>query len=254
MTQSVALLVPTSMNEAVRLAEIMAQGKLVPKHLQKSPGDCLMVIEQAMRWRMSPFAVAQCTSVIQDKLMFEGKLVAAALHTSGALKTRLSYEYRGEGDGRVVTVWATLSGEDVPRSLDVALKDARTSNKIWTAQPDQQLAYHGSRVWGRRFCPEVMLGVYSQEEFDAQTAKPDTFQGVTVESTVSEPPKRTARVFMDDTEARLMACHDAEAVDEIIAEPDTQRAMDAFVNGNKERLDAIIKAALDRTAQTGEVA
>jgi hypothetical protein len=254
MTQAVALLVPTSMNEAIRLAEIMAQGKMMPEHLQKSSGDCLMVVEQAMRWKMSPFAVAQATSSIKGKLMFSGALVAAALHTSGALSTRLSYEYSGDGSGRVVVISATLAGEDAPRSLDVALKDARTTNAMWDKQPDQQLAYHGARVWARRFCPEVMLGVYSQEEFDAPPPKVDTFQGVTVESTIIEPPKRTARVFMDDTEARLMACHDAEAVDEIIAEPDTQRAMDAFVNGNKERLDAIIKAALDRTAQTGEVA
>jgi hypothetical protein len=40
-----------------------------------------MVIEAAMRWGMSPFAVAQETSVIQGKLMFSGKLVAAAIQT-----------------------------------------------------------------------------------------------------------------------------------------------------------------------------
>ena len=76
-------LTPTSMESAIKLAEMMARGKLVPSHLHNSPGDCLMVIEASMRWQMSPFAVAQCTSVIQGKLMFEGKLVAAALNASG---------------------------------------------------------------------------------------------------------------------------------------------------------------------------
>ena len=42
---------------------------------------CLVVIEQAMRWGMSPFAVAQCTSSIGGKLMYEGKLVAAAVES-----------------------------------------------------------------------------------------------------------------------------------------------------------------------------
>lgn len=55
-------LVPQNMDEAIRLARAMAEAKMVPKHLQGDVGSCLMVVEQAMRWGMSPFAVAQCTS------------------------------------------------------------------------------------------------------------------------------------------------------------------------------------------------
>ena len=62
------------MAEAMRLAEMMATAKLVPVALQKSPADCLMVIQQAIRWDMDPFAVAQECSVIQGKLMHSGKL------------------------------------------------------------------------------------------------------------------------------------------------------------------------------------
>ena len=69
-------LVPRDMDSAIRLAQAMASAKLVPRHLQGDTGTCLMIVEQAMRWRMSPFAVAQCTSAIGGKLMFEGKLVA----------------------------------------------------------------------------------------------------------------------------------------------------------------------------------
>ena len=178
-------LVPQSMDQAVKLAEMMSRAKMVPGHLQGHPGDCLMVIEQAGRWGMSPFAVAQCTSVIQGKLMYEGKLVAAALHTSGALKTRLEYTYAGEGADRVVTVSAVLSGEDKPRTVPVRLADAKTTNKVWTTQPDQQLAYAGARVWARRYCPEVMLGVYAPEEMEGKT-----FEGV-AEVVRNPPPART---------------------------------------------------------------
>ena len=132
-------LVPQSMDQAMRLAEMMAVGKLVPSHLQRSPGDCLMVIEQAMRWGMSPFAVAQSTSVIQGKLMFEGKLVAAALHASGALATRLAYDYAGEGAARLVRVSAVLASETEPRAIEVKLADAKTTNGMWTSNPISSL-------------------------------------------------------------------------------------------------------------------
>ena len=77
-----------------------------------------MVVEMAMRFGMSPFAVAQCTSVIQGKMMLEGKLVAAALHASGALKTRLDYVYAGEGDARAVTVSARPDQDNTARHDD----------------------------------------------------------------------------------------------------------------------------------------
>lgn len=166
---AVAALVPSSMSEAMRLADMMASARLVPQGLQKSPADCLMVIQQAIRWQMDPFAVAQECSVIQGKLMHSGKLVAAVVNARGNLTQRLSFEYKGAGDERTITVSGQLQGEPAPRVVDVALKNAKTQNKVWQTQPDQQLMYHGVRVWARRHTPELMLGVYSPEEFDEPT-------------------------------------------------------------------------------------
>jgi hypothetical protein len=173
----------------MRLAEVMSTGKLLPAHLQGKPGDCLMVIEQAIRWGMSPFAVAQATSVIQGKLMFEGKLVAAAIHASGVLAGRLSFDFTGQGDNRKVTVKGTLRGEGAPREVEVILKDAQTNNQLWAKQPDQQLVYHGTRVWARRHAPEVMLGVYSPDEMDEapQHVGPDKAKDVTPVAPIADP-------------------------------------------------------------------
>lgn len=158
-------LLPRSFDQAVKLAEVMSKGKLVPVHLQNSTADCLMVIEQSMRWRMSPFAVGQCTSSIHGKLMFEGKLVAAAIYNSGILDGRFSYEFTGTGETRAVKVSAKIRGGKV-ESVDVALKDAKTTNEHWKKQPDQQLVYASTRIWARRHAPEVMLGVYVPEELE----------------------------------------------------------------------------------------
>lgn len=168
----VSALMPVNMEQAMRLAELMSAGKLVPEHLQKSPADCLMVIEQAARWRMSPFAVAQATSSVRGKLMFEGKLVAAAIHTSGILVGRLQYQFRDAGPKRTVTVSGQIRGEAEPKTVDVMLEAVATENGCWKKQPDQQLCYSGARVWARRHAPEVMLGVYSPEEDFEEDAPP----------------------------------------------------------------------------------
>ena len=158
-------LLPQNQRDAMELASMMCKAGFFPKELQ-SPGACLFVVEQAMRWNMSPYAVATEISFPQGKPMFSGKLVAAAIQSSGAISGRLHYAYAGDGDGRTVTVSGTLRGETEAVSVDVRLKDARTNNQHWAKSPDQMLAYHGARVWARRYCPEVMLGVYAPEEMD----------------------------------------------------------------------------------------
>ena len=177
-------LVPTNMNDAIRLAEVMATAKLVPIGLQKSPADCLMVVQQAIRWSMDPFAVAQECSVIQGKLMHSGKLVAAVVNTRGNLIRRLSFEYTGaeRSPERTIIVSGQLQGEAEPRTVKVTLKSAKTTAKVWDTQPDQQLMYHGARVWARRHTPELMLGVYSPEEFDdvKADAERDIANGISI--------------------------------------------------------------------------
>lgn len=248
-------LVPTTFEGAVRFAEMMARAKMVPSHLQGSPGDCLLIVEQAGRWGMSPFAVAQCTSVIQGRLMFEGKLVAAALHTSGALATRLDYQYSGEGASRAIRVLATLTGETAPRFVDVRLADAKTNNGMWTKQPDQQLAYHGARVWARRYAPEVMLGVYAPEEMEpVVVAAP--YVGVTIDAVeppaaLSDNPRRTLGGFIAELEVSLRAAPDYASVLALVEHPDTRRALDAAKNGQSQRLADMIDAATARFAPAG---
>jgi hypothetical protein len=163
---SMALL-PQNLTEAMKLAELMSKAKLLPVAVQNH-ADAFMIVNQALRWGMDPFAVAQEVAVIQGKMMYSGKIVAAALHTSGVLDGRLSYEYAGENGGMSVTATGLLRGEKEPRSVTVALKDAKTANQHWAKSPQQMLGYHAARVWARRHAPEVMLGVYAPEEFDPE--------------------------------------------------------------------------------------
>jgi hypothetical protein len=264
---SANVLMPTNMESAIRLAEMMSLGKIgIPEHLRKNPGDCLLIVEQAMRWGMSPFAVAACTSVINGKLNFEGKIVAAALNGSGIMAARLEYEYSGAGPDLKVTVRGTIKGETKPREITLWLKEAKTTNGMWVKQPEQQLCYAGTRVWARRHAPEVMLGVYSPEEFDAQTAR-DTFRGTTIEHAhepaaeqtrpqvepkpMAPKPKQTPDEYIDALALELAACEGGDEVDAILARSSVQAAQDRARGAHKDRLNHIIMEAIARTNGDG---
>lgn len=261
-------LIPTNMDQAMRLAEMMSRGRLMPEHL-RNPADALMVVELAMRLGMSPFAVAQATSVIQGKLMLEGKLVGAALNASGILSSRLDYRHTGEGASRAVTVSGVLKGETTAREVTVTLQEAKTSNGMWTKQPDQQLVYAATRVWARRHAPEVMLGVYAPEEFDHDMparepphtgptidAQPETDrERVNREVPMDKPPTTTTvklpdwKTFLASLEIAMRDCRSMVEVDRVIARPDTQHAMASYKGPAKARLDGIIAHGIGRFAQ-----
>lgn len=188
-------LIPANVAEAMDLARMMADCGMLPEQFRGKPGNALMVVEQAMRWGLSPFSVAMEVSFIQGKPMYSGKVMAGALNAApGVMQGRLHYDYSGSGDDRSVRVVGMLRGEAEPREVTVRLRDARTQNKVWNTQPDQQLAYHGARVWGRRHAPEVMLGAWAPEEFDGPAERPEPRE---VQSTVMRPtpPAQT----MDET-------------------------------------------------------
>lgn len=252
-------LMPTDMRSAMDLATMMARAKLVPSHLQDKPGDCLLVIEQAMRWGMSPFAVAQSTSVISGKLMFEGKLVSAAIQSSGILSKRLNYDFDGEGTARAITVSGTIQGEDKSRTIRVTLAEAKTSNGMWTKQPDQQLVYFATRAWARRHAPEVMLGVYSPEEMEV-APRQDSFTGTTIdadaarpttgqiindaipERVMDPPPKqRTVRDYVRD---KLVGCTTEDEVHAIAEIPRVKKAFDEAEDAVKEELGDMMADAI----------
>lgn len=177
------------------LANIMAKGvSTVPQHL-RNPADCVAVIMQAMQWNMNPYAVAQKTHLVNGILGYEGQLVNAVINSLAPTKDRPHYEWFGpwekvigkfeikrgdKGEYRVpgwkladeegigMRVWATLKGEDQPRVLELLLAQARTRNSpLWADDPRQQLAYLAVKRWARLYCPDVILGVYTPEEFDA---------------------------------------------------------------------------------------
>jgi hypothetical protein len=153
------------------IAGALSQGSLIPDTLKGKTADetkanCLRVVEQAARWGLSPFAVMDSASVVHGRLMWEGKLIAAAIKAT--LNVRLRYTYDGSGEARKVTVSGVIDG--IEETIEGTVADWKTTGKgsPWDnlANRDQMLAYRGARQWARRHAPEVILGVYAPDEFE----------------------------------------------------------------------------------------
>lgn len=162
-----AIFSPEGMDRLVRFATLMADSKAtVPQHLAGKPADCLAVTMQAAQWGMNPFAVAQKTHVVNGTLGYEAQLVNAVVQSSGAIKGRFHYEYRGEGASLECRVGAVIRGEhEITWNEWLCISSITTKNSpLWKTNPKQQFGYLQVKNWARAHTPGAILGVYTPDE------------------------------------------------------------------------------------------
>ncbi len=186
-----------SMMEVMDFAKLMALSEhAVPGHLRGNPGACLAIVVQALEWRMSPFAVANKSYIARDgqPMAYESQLVHAVIEARAPLRERLRARYEGEGDNLKCFVYGTFRGESEPRvwppegksneytlaRLRPPMGDkGRKGSPLWDKKPELQMFYNVSRDWARVHCPDVLLGIYSPEEFDETPINQADMQDVT---------------------------------------------------------------------------
>ena len=174
---SALILDPQAMQNMVAFADFMCKAVItVPKHLQGNSGDCLAVTMQAMQWGMNPFAVAQKTHLVNGNLGYEAQLVNAVIIARAPITGRPNFEWYGDWskvNGKEckahdigVRVWVTIKGESEPRVHDVSFAQVGTvrNSPNWVNDPKQQIAYLATKKLARLHFPDVILGVYTEDE------------------------------------------------------------------------------------------
>lgn len=159
------------------LCKVKVDRNLVSLEPQEIVSNCFMVVNQAFRWGMDPFAVAACVSIVHGKLCYEGKLIAALIEAK--LGIQLEYEIAGQGEAMQVIVSGAIEGRPVldskgkPKIVSGTVGDWKTTGEgsPWAAKGGypRMLRYRGAREWARVHAPSLMLGVYSDDEMQALT-------------------------------------------------------------------------------------
>ena len=235
-----------SMDKMLKFSQMMATSKItIPKHLQGNAGDCFAIVMQAMQWGMNPFAVAQKTHLVNGILGYEAQLVNAVINSRAPITTRLNYEWFGDWskvNGKTdnsndigVIVSATMKGESEPRTLSISMAQVGNvrNSPLWVNDPRQQLAYLATKRWSRLYCPDVILGVYTADEFeDAQPKDVTPKSGVSKTASIrdkvaakkqgqviDQEATKTTVAKEDDTvfESALQSLEQSQTIDELKA-------------------------------------
>lgn len=157
-----------NMTDVMEFAKLMAVSQgMVPKHLRNNPGACVGICIQAVEWKMSPYAVANKSYYVNDRIAYEAQLVAAVILQRAPIKGRFKGKYEGTGDNLKLTMWAELKdepGEIVEYESPIIGKIHPKNSPLWKSDERQQLWYYTERALCRRHFPDVLLGVYAADE------------------------------------------------------------------------------------------
>jgi len=155
-----------NMVQVMDFAKLMAVADIaVPEHCRGNAGICLAIIVKAVAWNMEPFAVAEKSYVVKDRVAYEAQLIHAVVEARAPIQRRLNSKYAGEGQTRTCTVIGMFTDGEIREYTTPQFANIKVKNSpLWNADADQQLWYYAVRAWARRWCPDVLLGVYTREE------------------------------------------------------------------------------------------
>lgn len=164
-------------------AQKIASSGIVPKDYTNNPGACLIAIELAQRWRLTPFLVMQNTPIIHGKPGVEGKFAIGLLDLNrpgirkrwvktGNIKDtsaqsnfsmRLEVDYPG---GR------TEVGTEVTMKMVHELGWWSKTGSFWPKMTEQMFVYRSAAFFLRQHEPGLLLGMsFADELVDMGEAK-----------------------------------------------------------------------------------
>ena len=183
---------------AQRMAQCLCSSTMVPPEYRGQQGlaNSLIALEIAGRMGLSPLVVMQNMTPIHGRPSWSSSFLIATVNASGRFSP-LRFQFDDEenpswcyAEASDRATGETLKGEKV--SVAMAKREGWWSRKDrngnetskWQSMTGQMLRYRAASFWVRVYCPEMSLGLMSQEEvIDASV------QGAVVEAVmVQEVP------------------------------------------------------------------
>jgi hypothetical protein len=158
----------TAFDLAQRMSKALASSDLVPDAFRGNVANCLIALEISTRLGMAPLMVMQNLHIIHGRPSWSSQFIIAAINSSRRFTT-LKFEFNK--DRTSCTAYATerATGE-VIRGATVTLEMASVEGwstkkgSKWATMPELMLQYRAAAFFGRVYCPEILNGLYSEQE------------------------------------------------------------------------------------------
>ena len=214
-----------------RKAAVFARSPLIPEHLrgksaEEGVANCYIALSMAEAMGENALIVMQNIHVVKGKAGFAAQYMIARANASGIFDGRIDWRITGKGDDLSITAFATLkaTGQEVAVTVDMAMARAEkwTDNAKYRSMPEVMLRYRSATFLVRFYCPEVMLGYRTSDEYEDMAA-------------AAAPPlaatRITAQQIVDQSRGQA-ELDPAPAEAQQAAAPTSDKAADAFARAD----------------------
>lgn len=158
-------LTPKTMDEAIRLAEILASSDLVPKDFRGKAGNCLVAIQFGMELGMPPMQAIQNIMVINGRPAIWGDLALALVRNSGLL---LAIKETADGKISASCIVQRVGEEPHTQTFTMAQAvSAKLAEKdLWKQYPERMLKMRARAFALRDVFTDVLKGLRIREEVE----------------------------------------------------------------------------------------
>lgn len=159
-----------SFEMAQRMAIALSKSELIPKAYQGNIPSTMIALELSKRTGVSPIMVMQNLHVIQGKPSWSSSFIIAVINSYKKFSMPLNFVLTGQGEERSCIAFTT--GVDGQRyespAVDIKMAIAegwvgKTGSK-WKTMPELMLRYRAAAFFGRLYCPELLMGMQSEDE------------------------------------------------------------------------------------------
>jgi hypothetical protein len=157
---------------AQRMARSLASSTLVPKIYQGQEGlaNCLIALELSSRLKVSPMVVMQNMVPINGRPSWSSQYLIGSINACGRFSP-LRYILDNEDEPTSCYCEAKdLASGEVLRGEKITIAMAKAEGwysriaSKWPTMPGQMLRFRAGSWWQRVYCPELSLGLPTQEE------------------------------------------------------------------------------------------
>lgn len=156
----------------LEMATALSKSSLVPANYKDKPGNCLIALDFANRMNMPPLMIMQNLYIVNGNPAWSGQACVSLINNCGRFEPLCFEEF--------------ISDDLTEFSCRAYAKDKRTgeilySTKIdnvmakecgwltkpgsyWTKMPAQMARYRAAAYFARTYCPEVLMGLYTDDE------------------------------------------------------------------------------------------
>lgn len=161
-----------SFEMALRMSDCLSKSTVVPKDYQGNTGNCMIAIEMAARINTSPMMVMQNLYVVNGRPAWSAQWIIAMINSSRRYKTELQFEFGHDAadGGLSCYAWADdwnghrVQGPKITMNMANSEGWVNKNGSKWKTMPDVMIQYRAASFFGRMNCPDMIMGIYSQDE------------------------------------------------------------------------------------------